>query len=217
MQYVPTEVPLVCWLVDSGCWRWFTVLFVVLYYDRWRIAEHRTSRPTFQKGFTTWRSHHTVSFVPLPFTWLLTWSRRPVRITCYWHLEMFTRAVAFALIACTFEYGANSWDYLLFTPVLKVCLYFASLSLSMVGYVFKLFALVVRVAWWTAQVTGYMPKGLWYLLASVWHFVLYLTPSVHHLVNWPPTNFLLWLLGLILEYYLHFMHFCTLVYAHLPD
>ncbi|KAL0038254.1 hypothetical protein WJX79_010208 [Trebouxia sp. C0005] len=45
MQYIPSELPFACWLVGGGCWRWFTLMSVLIYYYLWIKAERGTAKP----------------------------------------------------------------------------------------------------------------------------------------------------------------------------
>lgn len=49
MQYSPTEVPFACWLVGGGCWRWFTLAFVLIYYYLWIKVERGPAKPINKK------------------------------------------------------------------------------------------------------------------------------------------------------------------------
>jgi len=58
MQYIPSEFPFACWLVGGGCWRWFTLTSVLMYYYLWIKVQRGTAKPINKKGFSAWHAEH---------------------------------------------------------------------------------------------------------------------------------------------------------------
>ena len=59
MQYVPSDFPFACWLVGGGCWRWFTLTSVLMYYLWIKVEMEQQSQLTkgFQHGMLNTERH----------------------------------------------------------------------------------------------------------------------------------------------------------------
>ena len=114
MQYIPSEFPFACWLVGGGCWRWFTLTSVLMYYYFWIKVERGTAKPIYKKGFSAWHAEHRSTIK-------ISYRARHVQIPFYWHHLMFIRASLVAFIVCFFELCPDIWERYFFAPWLRGC------------------------------------------------------------------------------------------------
>ncbi len=172
MQYSPTEVPFACWLVGGGCWRWFTLAFVLIYYYLWIKVERGPAKPINKKELSAWHAEHrrtlTISCNRLRGR-VLAASRRDVHITFYWHHLMFMRASVVAFIVCFFELCPDIWDSYFFAPWLRVCWYSVWIVFLLAGYMLRLGGFIVRTNWYALKVAG---NAVCYLTTYMWHLVV---------------------------------------------
>lgn len=162
MQYIPTEVPLACWVVGGGCWRWFTVATVWFYYYGWSVLESDTAKALAKKGYSARHIHYKQ--VVVPFSWMVTKSRKPIRIIVCWHYSMCLRAVVVVLFVCLFEFCPDMWDSFFFAPVLKGCGYSARVILMLAGYMLKVVVSLMSMVLHALQLSGSaMCASAWYL------------------------------------------------------
>ena len=89
VKYIPVEVPFACWLAGGGCWRWFTVIAVMLIYHVWIEQEHKLAcgdEVVFRLEFwQTWRLRRCKQNFVINFSAL---TMRTLRIVSFvWLLE----------------------------------------------------------------------------------------------------------------------------------
>lgn len=172
MQYIPSELPFACWLVGGGCWRWFTLMSVLIYYYLWIKAERGTAKPVNSQGLSAWHAEHRRTLT-ISCSWLkgrvFTASRRHLHIIFYWHHLMLMRASVVAVIVCFFELCPHVWDKYFFAPWLRVCWYSACIVFSLAGYMIRLGGFIVHANWYALRVAE---NAVRYLSTYMWHLVV---------------------------------------------
>ena len=147
-KYIPVEVPLACWLVGGGCWRWFTVIAVMLIYNTWIEQEHRIACGGKDK---------------ISFELLQTWRLRRCRqnfIISSSAVKM--RACCIVSVVWLLETWDTVWEDCTFYAVSRVW-WFVNRMTSLGYFVF-------HIAWYLITLGGWMGWQLVYLL---WLSVLY--------------------------------------------
>ena len=116
-------MPLLCWLSDTGSWRWFTMTPICFWYFTFWLAIHEKTNHLCKlrkQGTAAWRAAFRVKSGPLPLTWLLTQSERPIACDVYWHPDLTCRAVIMGGGVYTFQTWSESLDRRLFGPLLRL-------------------------------------------------------------------------------------------------
>ena len=162
MQYIPSEFPFACWLVGGGCWRWFTLTSVLMYYYLWIKVERGTAKPINKKGFSAWHAEHRSTIKT-------SYRARHVQITFYWHHLMFIRASLVAFVVCFFELCPDIWDRYFFAPWLRVCWFSAGIVFSLAVCMLRLGGFIVHASWYAMKAVG---NAVRYLSTYMWHLVI---------------------------------------------
>lgn len=180
-KYIPVEVPFACWVAGGGCWRWFTVIAVMLVYDVWIDQEHKQAwgdRMIVRLEFwQTWRlrqckQHFIINCSALTMRTLRT-------VSCVWVLETWDTVwddwLCYAI--------SNAW-------------WFARCMISLGCFGCKIFWYPVSLGWWMA----------WNLVLLLWPVIVYVMHTQFKLIQ-----LLWWLLKLGAEIILHFTHVMTYI------
>ena len=162
MQYVPSEFPFACWLVGGGCWRWFTLTSVVMYYYHWVKVERGTTKPINKKGFSAWHAEHGTTLT-------ISYRARHMDVTFYWHHLMLQRASLVAFIVCVFQLCPDIWDHYFFAPWLRVSWYSACIVFSLANYMLRLGGFIVHAKWHALKAAK---NAVCYFSTYMWHLVV---------------------------------------------
>ena len=154
-KYIPVEVPFACWLAGGGCWRWFTLIAVMLIYDLWIEQEQKLAsgdKVTIRLEF--WQ------------TWRLRRCKQNFIINCSAVTMRTLRIVSFVWLLETWD---TVWEDWLFFAISSAW-WFAGRMISLGCLVCKVVWYPISLGWWMA----------WKVVLLVWPVVVYMvsTPVV---------------------------------------
>ena len=180
-KYTPVEVPLACWLVGGGCWRWFTIIVVVLIYDVWMEEERKLARGDKTGHFTRLELWHT-------------WRFRQCKQNFVIHCSAVTmRGIKVFSVVWLLETWDTVWEYWLLFAVSNAW-WFGRCMIKLGCFVCKIFWYPMSLGWWMG-----------------WKAVLLLWPAVVCVVNSRVVQLLWWLQKLCAEIFLQFLHVMTYI------
>lgn len=189
IKYIPVEVLLACRLAGGGCWHWFTVIQVVLIYNKWFEQQRKVACEKGGKAEAT---------VELYCTWYFRSCKRNFTITSP---ALHMRAYRTICWVWLLETWAATWDSWFFAPVLRLMLYICSWYWWMSHRGLSVACFVLRICGYLASLAGWLGREVLCCLLS----------AIAIVMQWRVSQVLLWLVKLGLEICLHIAHFCICV------
>lgn len=158
-KYIPVEVPYACWVAGGGCWRWFTVIAVMLIYDIWIKQEHKLAHgdkvDTRLEFWQTWRLRRCKQNFIINFSAL---NKRTLRIVSFvWLLETWDTV----------------WEDWLFFAISNAW-WFARGMMSLGCFVCKISWYPISLGWWMA----------WNAVLLLWPVVVYVVNTSLFQLSW---------------------------------